>query len=416
MLLLFIINGREGYLIMENLFKDVSANPNNKKWSNMIKRESELYKRSGDVRSEFERDYTRILHCDAYKRLKHKTQVFFSPSNDHICTRIEHVQHVESISHTIAKYLGLNTELTKAMAIAHDLGHSPFGHAGEKILNEISMRDIGESFWHERNGLYIVDNIELLEDDKGCLQNLNLTYAVRDGIISHCGEIDENSIKPRNEAVNLDEYTKPNEYAPYTWEGCVIKISDKISYIGRDIEDALTLKILDGNKIIELKKILGMEENEALNNTRIIKDLIVDICENSTPEKGICFSKEKLALIDGIKKYNYENIYKNTRMEAANEYFNIVINRIYNTLKNIYSEENLDDSFKNAQKFYPNVIPQFKEWLERYWNLRDTNEKLLKNKIIFENNYQNYCKAIIQFISGMTDNFAMDVYNEIIRF
>ena len=403
---------------MEKLFEKVSATPLNPKWENMIKREDTLYARSGDVRSDFERDYTRILHCDAYKRLKHKTQVFFSPSNDHICTRIEHVNHVESISHTIATYFGLNTELTKAIAIAHDLGHSPFGHAGEKILNEISMRDIGESFWHEKNGVYLVDNIELLEDDKGKLKNLNLTYAVRDGIISHCGEIDENSLRPREEAIDLNEYTMPNEYAPYTWEGCVIKISDKISYIGRDIEDALTLKLLDSDKIQELKAILGMNPNDALNNTKIINDLVVDICQNSTPEKGICFSSEKLRLIDNIKKYNYDNIYNNPRMEASNEYFKVVINRIYNTLKNMYadSESAIKEKFNQNEKFYPQVISQFRDWLEKYWSLNNRENSNLDNRVIFTLNEKNYCKAIIEFIAGMTDNFAMDVYNEIVRF
>lgn len=403
---------------MEKLFEKVSATQLNPKWENMIEREDTLYARSGDVRSDFERDYTRILHCDAYKRLKHKTQVFFSPSNDHICTRIEHVNHVESISHTIATYFGLNTELTKAIAIAHDLGHSPFGHAGEKILNEISMRDIGESFWHEKNGVYLVDNIELLEDDKGKLKNLNLTYAVRDGIISHCGEIDENSLRPREEAIDLNEYTKPNEYAPYTWEGCVIKISDKISYIGRDIEDALTLKLLDSDKIQELKAILGMNPNDALNNTKIINDLVVDICQNSTPEKGICFSSEKLRLIDNIKKYNYDNIYNNPRMEASNEYFKVVINRIYKTLKNMYAnnQREINENFSKYQIFYPKTVSQFKDWLGKYWNLNDRADCNLNNKYIFSLNEKDYYKAIIEFIAGMTDNFAMDVYNEIVMF
>ena len=403
---------------MKNSFKEYAANEKNPNWNNIIKRETELYSRGNDIRSDFERDYTRILHCDAYKRLKHKTQVFFSPSNDHICTRIEHVNHVESISHTIATYFGLNTELTKAIAIAHDLGHSPFGHAGEKILNEISMRDIGESFWHEKNGVYLVDNIELLEDDKGKLKNLNLTYAVRDGIISHCGEIDENSLRPREEAIDLNQYTKPNEYAPYTWEGCVIKISDKISYIGRDIEDALTLKLLDSDKIQELKAILGMNPNDALNNTKIINDLVVDICQNSTPEKGICFSSEKLKLIDNIKKYNYDNIYNNPRMEASNEYFKVVINRIYNTLKNMYadSESAIKEKFNQNEKFYPQVISQFRDWLEKYWSLNNRENSNLDNRVIFTLNEKDYCKAIIEFIAGMTDNFAMDVYNEIVRF
>lgn len=403
---------------MEKLFEKVAATPSNEKWENIIKRETSLYARNGDVRSEFERDYTRILHCDAYKRLKHKTQVFFSPSNDHICTRIEHVNHVESISHTIATYLGLNTELTKAIAIAHDLGHSPFGHAGEKILNEISERDVGESFWHEKNGVYFVDNIELLEDDKGKLRNLNLTYAVRDGIISHCGEIDENSLKPRDKAIDLDIYTKPNEYAPYTWEGCVIKISDKISYIGRDIEDALTLKLLDSNKIQELKTILGMNPNDALNNTNIISELVVDICKNSTPEKGIRFSSEKLKLIDNIKKYNYDNIYNNPRMEAANEYFRVVLNRIYSTLKNMYADDEvaINENFNHYEKFYPQIVSQFRDWLKKYWSLNKREGSNLNNKIIFDLNEKDYCKAIIEFVAGMTDNFAMDVYNEIIRF
>ena len=111
---------------MRNLFEEVAATEKNEKWTNIIKREKELYKRNNDIRSEIERDYTRIIHSTAYRRMKHKTQVFFSPENDHICTRIEHVTYVESISHTIAKYLGLNIDLTKAIATAHDLGHAPF--------------------------------------------------------------------------------------------------------------------------------------------------------------------------------------------------------------------------------------------------------------------------------------------------
>ena len=280
------------------------------------------------------------------------------------------------------------------------------------------MRDIGESFWHEKNGVYLVDNIELLEDDKGKLKNLNLTYAVRDGIISHCGEIDENSLRPREEAIDLNEYTMPNEYAPYTWEGCVIKISDKISYIGRDIEDALTLKLLDSDKIQELKAILGMNPNDALNNTKIINDLVVDICQNSTPEKGICFSREKLRLIDNIKKYNYDNIYNNPRIDASNEYFKVVINRIYKTLKNMYAnnQREINENFSKYQIFYPKTVSQFKDWLGKYWNLNDRADCNLNNKYIFSLNEKDYYKAIIEFIAGMTDNFAMDVYNEIVMF
>lgn len=401
---------------MKDSFKSVSAYENNSKWNNMIERKSGLYSRSGDIRSEFARDYTRILHCNAYRRLKHKTQVFFSPKSDHVCTRIEHVNYVESISNTIASYLGLNTELTKAMAIAHDIGHSPFGHKGEIVLNEISMRDIGERFWHERNGLYFVDNIELLEDENGNLKNLDLTYAVRDGIISHCGEIDENNLKPRSEFIDLDNYIKPNEYKPYTWEACVLKISDKISYIGRDLEDALHLNLLTENNILELKNILGISYNKILNNSNIINDLIIDLCNNSTIEKGLCFSNEKMELLNKIKAFNYKNIYSHPRLDASNEYFKVIINRIYNTLKALYSENKMESNFKKVERFYPQTIVQFKKWLFKYGNIEDKSNTKLQNKIIYNNTEKDYYKAIIDFIAGMTDNFAIDIYNEIVSF
>ena len=402
---------------MKDILKSVSATEQNQKWKQMISRQKTIYKRKDDIRTDFARDYTRILHCNAYKRLKHKTQVFFSPSSDHVCTRIEHVAHVESISNTIATYLGLNTELTKAISISHDLGHSPFGHAGEKILNEISKRDLNESFWHEKNGVHFVDNIELLEDDKGNLQNLNLTYAVRDGIISHCGEIDENALKPRDEAIDLLQYTKPNQFNPYTWEACVIKISDKISYIGRDLEDALHLHLLDNTKIEELKNILKIPKSVALNNTNIINELIIDLCKNSSIENGLCFSEEKLKLIDNIKSYNYQNIYSHPRLEASNEYFKVVINRIYNTLKNAYTTNDLEHNFEKLEKFYPQTITGFREYLYRYSELKGRKENSnLKNTIIYKSTKDDYLKSIIDYIAGMTDNYAIDIYNEILRF
>lgn len=139
----------------------------NEKYFESISREQYLYTRSNEIRSEFYRDYTRILHSTAYRRLKHKTQVFFATHNDHVCTRIEHVNHVSSISYTISKYLGLNTELTSAIAIGHDVGHAPFGHQGESILKEIVCKDNIDTFWHERNSLFFIDNIETLPDENG---------------------------------------------------------------------------------------------------------------------------------------------------------------------------------------------------------------------------------------------------------
>ena len=389
---------------MEGKFKEYSATPNNPNWEKIIKREKEIYKRENDMRSEFERDYTRILHCNAYRRLKHKTQVFFSPENDHVCTRIEHVMHVESVSYTIAKYFGLNTELTKAIATGHDIGHSPFGHAGERILSEISQKEIGENFWHERNGLEYVDKIELLQDMNQNWQNLNLTYAVRDGIISHCGEIDENSLRPREEYINLYDYEYPNQYAPYTWEGCVVKIADKISYLGRDIEDAIILGLLD-EKLEELYKIL--KQKEVINNTVIINHLIGDLCENSSPEKGLCFSEGTFKMLKEIKEFNYKYIYKAERLKPSARYFNIIINEIYSTIKNNYG--------KKDKSVNPEVIESFEKWLSNYWNLKRNDKN--KNDVIFDmKNERDFCKAIIYYISGMTDNFAIETYNKIVGF
>ena len=398
-------------------FEKYSATPENMKWEQIINRETPLYKRDNDIRDEFERDYGRIIHCNAYKRLKHKTQVFFSPENDHICTRIEHVTLVESISHTIAKHLGLNTELTKAIAVAHDMGHSPFGHEGEHILSEISKRDLNKPFWHERNGLDFVENIELLEDTNNYMQNLDLTYAVRDGIISHCGEIDENCIKPREEFINLQNYTYPNEYAPFTWEGCVVKISDKISYIFRDIEDAVTLGILDEHieSILSLLNITS--DKKSINNTIVINNLIKDLCENSSPEKGLCFSPEALTLMNKIKKFNYKNIYKSQRIQPSTRYFNLVINEIYNLLKSTYSKNNILENLKILSKTYPKLGSSFTSFLYNYFDFGNRDLLQLKNKIVFSiENEKDFYQAIIYYISGMTDNFAIEIYNEIIHF
>ena len=393
---------------MNGILKNVATIEGNEKWNNSIKRERSLYSRNNDLRSEFERDYTRIIHSQAYRRLKHKTQVFFSPENDHICTRIEHVVLVESISYTIAKYLGLNTELTKAIATAHDLGHSPFGHQGERILSEISKRDIGETFWHEKNGLELVDKIELLENPNGNLQNLDLTYAVRDGIISHCGEIDENKLKPRDEYIDLYDYTSPNQFAPYTWEGCVVKIADKISYFGRDIIDGVTLGILD-EQLDELYSLLNVSRDKKINNTTIIHDLIYDLCLNSSVENGLCFSEDMFNVINNLKEFNYKNIYMSEKLTDATEYFRIVIEKIYNVLKESFYDN------EKIKSLYPDVMNEFEIWLKNYWNLeRNANNE---NEVIFDvKDQKSYCKAIILYISGMTDNYAITTYNNIIKF
>lgn len=387
---------------MRNLLQKVSVNPENPNWENIIKRQNSLYKRDNEIRSEFERDYTRVINSKAYRRLKHKTQVFFSPENDHICTRIEHVTLVESISYTIAKYFGLNTELTKAIATAHDIGHSPFGHQGEKIISELSKDFIQKPFWHEKNGLEFVDKVELLETPEGKIQPLDLTYGVRDGIISHCGEINENGLKPRIEYIDLYEYEHPNQYAPYTWEGCVVKIADKLSYLGRDIEDAITLGILD-KKLKELHEVLKLDKDVKINNTVILNMFIKDLCENSSLENGLCFSDEKFEMLNNLKEFNYKNIYLSEKTLGSVNYFELVLNKLFWFLSRMNFR---DDDMK---KICPVLADDFNKWLKEFFSLGINHRDI----IISDN---EFLQAVIYYIAGMTDNFAIEMYNKIISF
>lgn len=398
-------------------FENIAMYPENEKWIHSIKRERDLYSHTyglSTMRTEFDRDYTRIINSNAYKRLKHKTQVFFSPENDHICTRIEHVNLVESVSYTIANYMGLNTELTKAISVAHDLGHSPFGHQGEKILSEISEREYNEKFWHEKNGVHFVDDIELLSDFENKKRNLNLTYAVRDGIISHCGEIDEECLRPREQYIDLRDYREPNQYAPYTWEACVVKIADKISYIGRDIEDAKTMKLLTDEDITSIDSLIKKID---INNTNIINYLIVDLCQNSSPGRGLRFSEEAMNMMKTIKDFNYEKIYQNEKIHPSIRYFKMVMNEIFYCLKNEFAGKRTIYNLKQMGRYYPNLSKEFVSWLSNYAETEDRISANYNNKIIYHlENIQDYCRAIIDYISGMTDQYVIQIYNEIVRF
>lgn len=224
-----------------------------------------------------------------------------------------------------------------------------------------------------------MDSIELLEGHDGYKNNLNLTYGIRDGIISHCGEITENALKPRDEFIDLNNYLSPNQYSPYTWEGCVVKISDKISYIGRDIEDAITLGILD-NHLQELYDLLNYNSSDyTLNNSNIINYLVIDLCKNSTPQKGLCFSNDAFNLLNKIKDFNYKNIYFSDRIIPSNKFFNLVINQIYDKLKNCFEQENTLSNIKRLNKFYPKLSNGFYEFLQNYSDFG--NRKNLKLKI-----------------------------------
>lgn len=409
----------------ENSFKSVATVDGCESWDKFVSRPEEMYGRDGEIRSPFARDYTRILHSTAFRRLKHKTQVFFNTENDHICTRMEHVAHVESVSNTIAKYLGLNDELTRAIAFGHDLGHAPFGHQGESVLCSLSKEYLGVPFWHEQNGLRMVDGVELLEDDYRALRNLNLTYAVRDGIISHCGEIDQNGLRPRSELIDLSQFSSAGQYQPATWEGCVVKAADKIAYVGRDIEDALSLGFLDGGALEKLRSMARDSDGKAVNTTVIMHGLITDVCENSSPESGITLSPRAFERLKEIKNFNNDYIYRNPRFKAFEEYSSLVLNRLFKTLYGYYTPQYALNNVIEDEKFYPVLCSSFAQWLAKYCDgeiIKDVQLKELsercKNKKIYGSldNQQIYARAVIDFLSGMTDAFAIKVFGELLSF
>lgn len=406
-------------------FQSLAALPHNSNWDLLTSRKSELYFRPDDIRSPFARDYTRILHSMAYRRLKHKTQVFFNIDNDHICTRMEHVAHVESVSSTIAGSLGLNEELTKAISMGHDLGHAPFGHQGETVIKELCKRHLNQNFWHEQNGLRFVDKVDLLEDNYMVFKNLNLTYAVRDGIISHCGEVDENGIFPRSADISIEDFDEAGKYQAVTWEGCVVKIADKIAYVGRDIEDALNLGFLDQTAQNTLLRMAQANDENVLNTTVIMHNMIIDICNNSSPSKGICLSPKYNQQLKDIKAFNYENIYKHTRLEPFRHYSELVITQIFDALLNMYEGRYTWNVLKENRKLTPHLVSSFEKWLARYCDntivptgeLKELSLKCENVKIYNRlETRETYIQAIIDYISGMTDRFAITLFNELLQY
>ena len=376
--------------VEKETFKDLAAIAGNPKWEKAITRAGHLKTTDSGIRTEFERDYNRIINSSAYSRLKHKTQVFFATNNDHVCTRIEHVNYVASIAKSIARYLGLNADLVEAIAHGHDLGHSPFGHHGERILTKL-MEEEGfqHTFWHEKNSLRFVDDVETLPNDEGWSENLDLTYAVRDGIVNHCGEVDENSLIARSEYIDLTTVEK-GQYMPYTYEGCVVKISDKIAYIGRDIQDAALYNFFEKEDYATLKQLAENVIKEKIklkeiNTTSLMHKFILDLCKNSNPDVGLNFSHENYELMRQIKQFNFEKICMNKRLKPFMAYANLVIRSLYKFLKDYYSDFNTIHDLSKDKQFYPIVITDFSEWLVKYSNI-DTKQRIqkkLKNKIIY---------------------------------
>lgn len=408
----FVPSFKASILSGMKLFKKEAMDEQNPKWANAVSRRLPLDDKPDDVRTPFERDRNRIMHSEAFDRLRFKTQVYPLPDNDMLCTRSSHVLQVADVARNISKRLGLNEELAEAIAQGHDIGHAPFGHEGEYALRDITKKHGLPVFWHEKNSLRMVDRLITLQNSKGLNRNLDLTYAVRDGIVNHCGEVDENFIKPRKEFIDLDDIKKPAQVQPYTWEAIVVKIADKIAYLGRDIDDALRAGVWSEKELKELKKIVKKikpDFNGEINNSAIMNLFINDIVRNSSPSKGIGFSEPVAAVMTAIKKYNTENIYFRENVKKVSPEATIkIIDSIYNHYDLLYKGKDTIDYLQNFSNPY---VKSFRAWLVRY-----TDNPYKKpsdvNEVVYDlNNYKDYQQAIVDYISGMTDKFAIKTYN-----
>lgn len=340
--------------------------------------------RNRDLRTSYFRDTTAIIHSYPFRRLKHKTQVFFSPHNDHICTRIEHVMHVASIAATICRALDLDADLAWAIGIGHDLGHTPFGHVGETILSSL-MSGAG-GFKHEIYSLRVVDYIA--NYGKG----LNLTYAVRDGILNHCGEKFEQSIVPDPSVKDLSLITNRENY-PATWEGIVVRMSDKIAYMGRDFEDALQLKLIDREDLSsDVRAVLGT------SNSEIINTMVNDMIAASLETGRIGFSDEVFNAMIKLKEFNYKRIYKNPRLSSYHRYFERVLTTLHDYLRDLFDAAGDNHSvYKSENNFLAARFSDYYQKMKQFYFEVDGGT----DKLVFD------------YVAGMTDNYALNCVNEI---
>ncbi|HAG68399.1 MAG TPA: deoxyguanosinetriphosphate triphosphohydrolase [Lachnospiraceae bacterium] len=226
-----------------------------------------------DIRPVFQRDRDRILHSKSFRRLKDKTQVFLTPEGDHYRTRLTHTLEVSQNARTIAKALRLNEDLTEAIALGHDLGHTPFGHAGERALDHCCI----EGFKHNEQSVRVVECLE--KEGKG----LNLTWEVRDGILNH-----------------------QTHSMPATLEGKTVRLSDKIAYIHHDMDDAIRARVLKEDDIpMELRRTLGF------STTKRLDTMIHDVITNSTGKDEIAMSDEIYEAMLELRRFMFENVYMN---------------------------------------------------------------------------------------------------------
>lgn len=335
-----------------------------------------------DIRPNYFRDIDKIIYSHCYSRYIDKTQVFSFKNNDHITKRIIHVQLVSKIARTIGRALNLNEDLIEAISLGHDVGHVPFGHVGESILNEISLKYLDEPFKHN---VQSVRNLMVLENNG---KGINLCVQVLDGILCHNGEklqkiynykhkTTEEFIKEYNKCYTKEKF----DLVPMTLEGCVVRLSDVIGYLGRDIEDAITLGIIDKEDIpINIRKKLGE------NNSSIISLIINDIIINSINKPYIKLSDEYYNLMNELLDFNYKNIY-------AKAYTNDEKNKIKEMFNDIYKSYLTDLETNNINSSICKVF------------LNEMNEE-------YKNNTSNE-RIVIDYISGMTDDFFVNEYNKL---
>jgi len=338
---------------------------------------------SEDIRPNYFRDTDRIIYTLSYSRYLDKTQVFSDNKNDHITKRMIHVQFVSKIARCIGRALSLNEDLIEAIALGHDIGHTPYGHLGETYLSELSQ-EYGEGYF--MHNVESVRDLMILENNgKGC----NLCIQVYDGILCHNGELLQNDYRPREKTKEefLDEYYKcyeekgfANTLVPMTLEGCVVRISDVIGYLGRDIEDAIRLDKIKYDDIPDsIKDILGSHNND------IISHIVNDIIEHSHNKNCISMSKEIYQAISDLKDFNYKYIYSKAMTKNEKE-----------NLKNMFRInfegvlKDIKDNNKNAT-----VFKAFLNDMSEYY-LNNTSPE----------------RMTIDYIAGMTDEFFVSTYEE----
>jgi len=335
-----------------------------------------------DIRPNFFRDIDRIIHSASYTRYMDKTQVFSLKDNDNISKRMVHVQLVSKIARTIGRALSLNEDLIEAAALGHDLGHVPFGHEGERILNKISLKHNEGYFNHN------VQSVRELMDIENEGEGVNLSVQTLDAILCHNGELELKEYYPKTKTTEeflqdyencykIDGYTKT--LIPNTLEGCVVRISDIIAYLGRDIEDAERLNLIKKEDLPkEITNVLGS------TNKEIVNTLIMDIINNSIDKPYLKMSDDIFEALKKLKKFNYENIYSkaNTKEELA-EYENMFESLFDHLLKDV--KNNNTDS--NIYKIF----------------IKNKNEKYRQNTPE---------RIVIDYIAGMTDDFFLKEYKK----